>query len=166
MIDPRPRGEDPGSEDTAPQLSGPPSAWRPPGRETAPRRAGAGVARRQQRGGTSSQWRWYSSMVAPTLPRAERRASRAPRPRTGLRGGPAPSISRGVPPRGPRLCVVLAPPSRGRRQRSRRWNASPRCLRPFWKEGMGVKELGIVPAWIDQFFCNYFNGLPPYVALK
>lgn len=51
-----------------PKLLGPPGAWRPAGRDPVPSRAGAGVARRRPRGGTSSQWRWYSSMVAPTLP--------------------------------------------------------------------------------------------------
>ena len=36
-------------------------------RDKAPKQAGAGVTRGRRRGGTSSQGRWYTSMVAPSL---------------------------------------------------------------------------------------------------
>lgn len=81
---------------------GEPPAWRRrpnsrglrgPGEHTAEshalRRERAGVALRRQSGNTSSQWRWYSSIVFPTLPGAERWAGPALRLRTGLRGDTA-----------------------------------------------------------------------------
>ena len=44
-----------------------PGARRPLCQDKAPKQAGAGVTRGRRRGGTSSQGRWYTSMVAPSL---------------------------------------------------------------------------------------------------
>lgn len=103
---PAPRGgEDRGSEGAAPRLSGPPGAGRPPGRDASPRRARAGVARGRPRGGTSSQWRWYSSMVAPILPRGGATGGSNSAAAQWPPGRPRPRLCTGaVPTKAPPLC--------------------------------------------------------------